>query len=302
MTNSIITISTSVTEAENAVSELIESITRVLETNQVLAERMANLELQHSAYALSEASDSTQDVELRQRERVTDDGETSTDSSIPASNEEGEDQDNESIVTVRRIGPATSESLNAVDGWAFEPDLFASRPYARAINRRPCWSATSSVVPTMGWSYLSGLSLADISKVSMLSLPLSPLELWNGDRYVTARNDLEDSSADKGQQSQASVARTKCMTTVEHEATSPCLFGKLLEGCHPLYGNATDRNMIVGANVIVLGATHTHKVMVPSNAAILITDREKECHFRANAQFIDNYSYFMDKIFLSLIA
>ena len=299
MANSIITISTSVGEAEDAVSELKASITQVLESNQVLAGRMANLELQHSAYSLSRAQNSTQEVDnydgksgttLRRLGPVFNDGETSTASSIPAPNNGGEDQDTESIVTAGRTGLTTSETLDAVDGWAFEPDLFASRPYARAINRRPCWSATSSVVPTMGWSYLSGLSLADVSEVSLLSLPLSPLELWNGDRYVTARNDLEDSAADKEQQSQASVARTKGKTTFEHQAASPFPFGELFEGRDSFYGNAKDKNMILGANVVLLGATYTHKVMIPSNAAALITDRKKECHFRANAQFIDTYS------------
>ncbi len=296
MANSIITISTSVREAEDAVSELKASITQVLESNQVLAERMANLELQHSAHALSKAPDSTQDLgkypgkggtTLRQRKRVFNDGETRTDSSTPAPNDKGKDQDNESIVTVERRGPATSETLTAVDGFTFEQDLFASRPYARAINRRPSWSATSSVVPTMGWSYLSGLSLADVSEVSILSLPLSPQEQWNGHRYVTARNDLEVFAGDKEQQSQASDARTRSMTTFKHPALSPLPFGKLSEGRHSFYG---DSNVISSANVVWLGTTYTHKVIVPSNAAALITDREKECLFRANAQFIDNYN------------
>ena len=307
----MITISTSVGEAENAINELKALIKQVLESNQVLAERMANLELQHSAYALSTAPNSTQEAEnyhgqsrttLRQLKPVPDDGETSTDSSIPAADDTGKDQDSESIVTAGRIGPTTSETLTTVDGFAFEHDLFASRPYARAINRRPCWSATSSVVPTMGWSYLSGLSLADISEVSMLSLPLSPLELWNGDRYVTAKNDLEDSAADKKQQIKASVARPKSMTTFEHQAPSPWLFGKIFDGWDSSCGNATDSNMILSTNTVLLGATYTHKVTVPSNAANSITDREKECLFRANAQYIDTHSYYMEIDFLSLIA
>ena len=199
MANSIITISTSVGEAEDAVSELKVLITQVLDSNQVLAQRMENLELQHSVHALSEAPNSTQGTEnyhgksrmtLRQEEWVFDDGQTSTDSSIPAPDDKGKDQDNESIVT---ISPVTGENLAAVGGFAFEQDLFASRPYVQATNRRPSRSATSSVVSTMGWSYLSGLSLADVSEVSILSLPLSALETWNGDRYITAQDDLKDS-------------------------------------------------------------------------------------------------------------
>ena len=118
-------------------------------------------------------------------------------------------------------------------------------------------------------------------------LPLSPLELWNGDRYVTARNDLEDSAADKEQQIQASVTRTKRMTTFEHQATSPYPTRKLFEGWDSFY---EDSDMVLSANVVLLGTTYTHKVMIPSNAAVLITDRERECHSRANAQFIGTHS------------
>ena len=228
MTDSTITISTSLGEAETALSELKALTTQVLESNQVLAERMANLELQNSVYALSEASSSVQEVEHHHGESATtsrlelviDDGETCTDLSIRAPNNGGEDQDNESIMTVRRVGPITIESLPVVNGFAFEQDLLASRPYARAINRRLSLSATSSVVPTMGWSYLSGLSLAHVSTVSMLSLPLSPSEVWNGHRYVAARKDLQASEGGKEQQKQTSIVLTTSMKKPLDEATS----------------------------------------------------------------------------------
>ena len=311
MADSILTISTSVGEAEDAVSELKVLITQVLDSNQELAQRMENLELQHSVHALSKAPNSTQDTEdyhgksrtpLRQDESFFDDGQTSADSSIPAPDDKGKDQDNESIVTIRRIGPVTSETLTAVDGFAFEQDLFASRPYVRAINRRPSHSATSSMVPTMGYSYLSGLSLADVSEVSILSLPLSALELWNGDRYITAQDDLKDSAGDTEQQRQAAIARLKDMTTVEYPTVSSWLFGKLFDrwDSYPKM-KERDRKAISSRDVVLLGATYTHKTIIPSNPAALVTDCEKECLFRANAQSIDNYGYVMDIDFMSLI-
>ena len=310
VTDSMITISTSVGETENAVSELKELTIQVLESNQVLAERMANLELQHSAYALSKAPNSIQEVEdhhgksgtTLRLEPVFDDDETSADLSILPPNNDGEDQDNESMVTVRRIGPITTESLPVVDGFAFEQDLLASRPYARAINRRPCLSTTSSVVPTMGWSYLSGISLADVSEVSILSLPLSPLELWNGHRYVTARNDLQASEGDNEQPKQASIARMRNMKTPLYQAASSWPFGKLFERWDPFIGKPTHEYTILSENVVLLGTTYTRKVIVPSKAAGSITDREKECLSRANAQFFDAYSYCMDIVLMRLIA
>ena len=307
VTDSMITISTSLGEAENAVSELKALTIQVLESNQVLAERMADLELQHSAHALSKAPDSMQEVEdhhgksgtASRLEPVFDDDETSADLSILALNNDGEDRDNESIVTVGRVGPITTEGFAAVDGFAFEQDLLASRPYARAINRRPCWSATSSVVPTMGWSYLSGISLADVSEVSILGLPLSASELWHGHRYVTAQDDLGDSASDKEQQTQASVARTRNMETPLYRAASSWPYGKLFDSFKksPIHDHT-----ILSENVVLLGTTYTYKVLVPSKAAGSITDCKKECLFRANAQFFDAYSYCMDTVFVRLIA
>ena len=226
VTDSVITNSTSVAEAENAMCELKALTLQVLESNQVLAERLAKLELQHSAYGLSRAPTSIQDEEtyhgksaIRLRlGSVFDDGETSTDPLLLAPNSNEEDQDNESMVTVGRIGPIRTESLPVLNGFAFEQDLIGSRPYARAIARRPCLSATSSVVPTMGWSYLSGLNLTHVSTVSILSLPFSPSELWNGHRYVTARNDLQASKGEKEQQKQDSIALARILEILLDEA------------------------------------------------------------------------------------
>ena len=311
MANSIITISASVGEAENALNELKASITQILESNQVLAERMATLELQHSAHAPTKTPSSTEDGEnyhgkngttLRQQERILDDGETSTHSSISVLSDKGEDQDNESIVTIRHIGPVASETFTAADGFAFEEDLFASRPYVRAIKRRPCQSATSSVVPSMGWSYLSGLNLTHVSKVSILSLPLSPLELWNGHRYITARDGLEDSAGVTAQQRQASVTPTKSITTIEYPAVSSRLFGKLFDGWDSFHKmRKLDWPVISSRDVVILGATYTHNFNMPSNAAALITDCGKECLLRANAQSITNYGYLMDMYSIGLI-
>ena len=228
VTDSVITISTSVAEAENAMCELKALTLQVLESNQVLAERLARLELSHSAYGLSRAPTSIQDEETHHGKSairlrlgsVFDDGETSTDPSLLAPNSNEEDQDNESMVTFGRIGPIRTESLPLLNGFAFEQDLIGSRPYARAITRRPCLSATSSVVPSMGWSYLSGLNLTHVSTVSVLSLPFSPSELWNGHRYVTARNDLQASEGEKEQQKQDSITLTRILRTLKDKTTS----------------------------------------------------------------------------------
>ena len=68
-------------------------------------------------------------------------------------------------------------------GFTFDKDLNSSRPYARAMRRTSVYSTTSSTLHTMGWSCLSDLSLAEVSEVSVIGLPITPQELWNGHRY-----------------------------------------------------------------------------------------------------------------------
>ena len=65
--------------------------------------------------------------------------------------------------------------------FAFEEELETSPVYKRARlnNFRLSKSSTSSYHP----SYLSGLSLSDVSNVSAITLPISPMELWNHHRY-----------------------------------------------------------------------------------------------------------------------
>lgn len=99
--------------------------------------------------------------------------------------------DTESIVTIR--GPVTDEQnfkssdQRQVFGYSFDQDLNTSRPYTRALQKHGAWSTTSSETHTMGWSCLSGLSLAEISHISVINLPFSPQELWNGHRYFETR-------------------------------------------------------------------------------------------------------------------
>lgn len=55
---------------------------------------------------------------------------------------------------------------------------------AQLLSRNSNMSYTSSVVPSMGWSYPSGLSLANVSNISVFLLPISPNELWNANHYI----------------------------------------------------------------------------------------------------------------------
>ena len=67
-----------------------------------------------------------------------------------------------------------------------EHGLFSSFAYKRTTRRlsssfRPPAACSESV---QGWSFFSQVSLAQITSVSVLSLPISPKDLWNPSQYV----------------------------------------------------------------------------------------------------------------------
>ena len=76
-----------------------------------------------------------------------------------------------------------------------QTELEASRVYRR-IAKRHSISSFLSGLHSAAWSALSGVSLAEISGLSVLSLPISYDELWNPQHYTIARepHDQTDSS------------------------------------------------------------------------------------------------------------
>ena len=80
-------------------------------------------------------------------------------------------------------------------GIQIQKELEASRVYRRTAQRHSISSYLSGLHSAAG-SALSGVSLAEISNLSVLSLPISYGELWNPQHYTIARepHDLADSS------------------------------------------------------------------------------------------------------------
>lgn len=64
-----------------------------------------------------------------------------------------------------------------------ESELYASRVYSRNTHRHSVSSLFSTENSATGLSFLSGLSLAQISNLSVLSLPIFCHELWNPQQY-----------------------------------------------------------------------------------------------------------------------
>ena len=69
-------------------------------------------------------------------------------------------------------------------GFAFEEDLFASRVYRKPLFSKSGDSLITSAARTTAWSILSGISLTDVSKISILSVPIYAYEISNSARYV----------------------------------------------------------------------------------------------------------------------
>lgn len=123
---------------------LTSLVQEVLKTNVNMASRLKNLERMHPALA-SSLSTSQNDT--------------------PRS--EG--------IESRAVSPRTYYNFT------FEEELETSPVYQRAGLNQIRFSKSSTT--SNGPSCLSGLSLSDVSNVSAIALPISPLELWNHHRY-----------------------------------------------------------------------------------------------------------------------
>lgn len=69
-----------------------------------------------------------------------------------------------------------------------ESELYASRVYSRNTHRHSIPSLFSTENSVTGLSFLSGISLARISNLSVISLPIFCHELWNPQQYKIAQN------------------------------------------------------------------------------------------------------------------
>ncbi|MDI1486699.1 MAG: GTPase activating protein (GAP) for Rho1p [Ramalina farinacea] len=69
-------------------------------------------------------------------------------------------------------------------GFAFEEDLLASRVYRKPLYSRSGASLVSSAARTTSSSVLSGLSLTEVSNISILAVPIYAHEIRNSERYT----------------------------------------------------------------------------------------------------------------------
>ena len=133
--------------AEASMRNLTSLVQEVLKTNINMASRMKNLERMHLACN-------------------------------PSMNASQDD------VPDREASKSRATSRTTCSRSGFEKELETSTVYKRTAVNQLRFSKSSN--SSNGPSYLSGLSLSDVSNVSAIALPISPMELWNHHRY--ARN------------------------------------------------------------------------------------------------------------------
>ena len=171
--------SSSFGQAQSSASQLTTLVQQILENNLDMSRRMANLEMQTLGQARSSAPT------LTALSMTRDDASIST--RRVAKN------DKKHRLTPLRSGgnaSAVSTATKSLEfGFTFDQDLHNSRPYVRAMRKSLVWSAASSTLHTIGWSCMSGVSLADVSAISVIRLPVSPQELWNGQQYIATEID-----------------------------------------------------------------------------------------------------------------
>ena len=143
--------STSMEWAEASMQNLTTLVQDILKSNINLAARMRNLERVNPASARS----------------VT-----------PAPGD----------VRNRKASKSRVSSRMTYPSFAFEAELATSTVYQRVAAHSGGFSKSSN--SSNGPSYLSGLSLSDISNVSAIALPILSMELWNHHRYSCLAPDL----------------------------------------------------------------------------------------------------------------
>ena len=143
-------------EARASSKELYNMVQRVLESNEDISKRLNALEMPCDG----------------------------SHSFIDTTNGDVED-DRETIrpetENPRLDGPASFQTRDF--SFTFDQDLQTSRVYTRTANRQSNFSVRSGAVQSISWSLISGVSLSAVSNISVISLPISPLELWNGQHY-----------------------------------------------------------------------------------------------------------------------
>ena len=145
-------------EAKNCQETLHNLFQQILESNLDISRRLRSLEeMNESQSVLTRCFSNGKNNEIANSD---DDGDTATTT-----------ENTQAISDI--FNPHNTVSREATFRFSFEDDLETSRVYSRIQIYKEDVSFTSSAIRTQAWSIFSGLSLAEISIISAIALPLS---------------------------------------------------------------------------------------------------------------------------------
>lgn len=150
----------SMDEATESVTTLTREVHQILQSNQELSSRLRNLE------------------------------DTSNSRNLPSSSSlfrQHDHEDDASTIVPKRPVSAQHETTDEIPpprfAFDFDKDLYDSWVYSRTLRQNRPQSLSSSAPNSFAWSCLSDLSLADISNISLKSLPITGDDLKNSKLY-----------------------------------------------------------------------------------------------------------------------
>lgn len=144
--------------------QLSVNINTLLESNHALSRRLMNLE-------------DALDVQTIVSKRMS---LMSVSGSGPQSSNSVETQSNLTDTSTQPTSQGSDLDLSKFD---FEDDLGSSRVYRRAQRDTMDFSFRSSIAPSNIWSVFSGLSLSDVSIMSVIALPVYQEDITNAENY-----------------------------------------------------------------------------------------------------------------------
>ena len=181
-------------------------------------------------------------------------------------------------------GPSTAVILESGLGRIVESELLKSRVYSRNTQRHSISSVTSSYSSTSDWSILSGMSLAQISNISVLSLPICAYEIYGSRHYMQSKISSAPYTETKQVHSKTAISNTSKKTPLRQARTYKGFRSMLsLHGSIPLPRDK-ERLSVPNAKVLLLGecTAINHSAMNVAVYCLVITYFLRSQQFRQN--------------------
>ncbi|KAL8782433.1 MAG: hypothetical protein Q9195_009641 [Heterodermia aff. obscurata] len=159
-------------EVQRSVRSLTTMVQHLLESSEDVSSRLANLEERLARTAVP-AADNFELQSVFESLSLT--------SNPPALNTY-----QQSVNEGQEISSAASSAASAMDlelDQRIQCVLNESRVYSRNLHRHSISSLPWSYRSADGWSMLSGITLAQISNISVLSIPITASEVWGATHY-----------------------------------------------------------------------------------------------------------------------